>query len=113
MMIDRRGWTQLELVIVLAMMGIMARVAAPKLTNALSRRSAVTAADEFALVHSLARATALRYAREAQLHIDAANARFWVDVDTSGTGVRDTVGSVHSLATGHLSLSSTRQLLCF
>ena len=45
-----------------------------------------------AMAHSLARSTAVRYARVAELPIDAANARFWVEVDTSGTGIRDTVG---------------------
>jgi hypothetical protein len=49
----------------------------------------------------------------AELHIDAANAQFWVEVDTSGTGVRDTVGFIHGPGNGKLTMTSTRSLLCF
>ncbi len=65
------------------------------------------------LAHSLARSTALQYGRVAELHIDAAYARFWVEVDTNSTGVSDTVGPLHDLGGGQLTMTSNRSLLCF
>ncbi len=64
------------------------------------------------MTHSLARSTAVRYGRVSELHIDATNVRFWVEVDTSGTGIRDTVGLMNDLAR-QVTMSSNRSLICF
>jgi prepilin-type N-terminal cleavage/methylation domain-containing protein len=111
----RRGFTLLEVIIVMALLAVVAAMGAPKLSAALRRRTTQAAADQFVTAHSLARGTAVRYGRVAQLHVDAAQTLFWVDVDTSakGIGQRGTIWNVRSLAQPSLVMSSDRSLLCF
>ena len=111
----RRGLTLLEVIIVLALLAAVAAIGAPKLSAELRRRTTQLAVDQLATAHSLARATAVRYGRVAQLHIDASNTRFWVDVDTSANGVgqRATMWYARNLAQSGLVMSSNRSLLCF
>src|SRR5205807_4630589 len=112
---NRRGFTMIEMVMVLGLIGIVAAIGAPRIGAALQRRTTASAADQFALTHSLSRSTAIRYARVAQLHIDAAGNRFWVDVDTSAnaSGERATIAYVRDVSTTGLTMTSTRSLLCF
>ena len=107
------GFTLTELIIVLVMFAMLAAVAVPKVMEAFRQRSVMTAADRLVLAHTLARSTALRYGRVAQLHIEPANTRFYVDVDTSGTGQRAIIGGVQTLNAGGLTFTATRTLLCF
>src|SRR2546423_6393172 len=65
----RRGFTMIEMVMVLGLIGIVAAIGGPKVGAALQRRTTPAAADQFALTHSLSRSTAIRYARVAHLHI--------------------------------------------
>ena len=111
----RRGFTMIEMIMVLGLIGIVAAIGGPKVGAALQRRTTASAADQFALTQSLTRSTAIRYARVAQLHIDAAGRRFWVDVDTSanGTGQRATIAYVRDVSATGLTMTSTRTLLCF
>ena len=111
----RRGFTLLEVIIVLTLLALVAAMGAPRLSAALRRRTTQTAADQFTTAHSLARATALRYGRVSQLHIDGATTRFWVDVDTSANslGQRATIWYARDLAQPNLVMSSNRSLLCF
>jgi len=111
----RRGFTLVEVIITLGLLAIIAAMGAPRLSAALRRRTTQTAADQFATAHSLARGTAVRYGRVAQLHIDASTTRFWVDVDTSANGVgqRATIWYVRNLAQPGLVMNSNRGLLCF
>jgi len=115
LMTGRRGFTMIETIMVLTLIGIVAAIGGPKISAALLRRTTASAADQFTLTHSLTRSTAIRYARVAQLHIDAAGSRFWVDVDTSanGTGQRATIGYVRDVSATGLTMTSTRTLLCF
>lgn len=112
---DRQsGFTLLEVIITLFLLAIVAAMGAPRLSAALRRRTTQTAVDQLATAHSLARATAVRYGRVAQLHIDPSAKKFWVDVDTSANGVgqRATVWYTRNLD-GLSSMSSNRSLLCF
>jgi prepilin-type N-terminal cleavage/methylation domain-containing protein len=113
--IRRRGFSMIEMLMVLGLIGIVAAIAGPKVGAALQRRTTASAADQFALTHSLSRSTAVRYARVAQLHIDAAGRRFWVDVDTSanGSGQRATIAYVRDVSASGVTMTSTRTLLCF
>jgi prepilin-type N-terminal cleavage/methylation domain-containing protein len=112
---QRRGGTLIETITVLAIMAIVASIGGPKLSSALQRRTTASAADQFALTHSLSRSIALRYGRTAQLHIDAPGKRFWIDVDTSANGIgqRATIAYVRDVSAPGLAMSSTRTLLCF
>jgi prepilin-type N-terminal cleavage/methylation domain-containing protein len=111
----RRGFTLLELIIVLSLSSVIAAIGAPKVSAALRRRTTQSAVYQFATAHSLARATAVRYGRVAQLHIDASTRRFWIDVDTSanGAGQRATIGYMRDLTAPNLVMTSNRSLLCF
>lgn len=105
----------IELLMVLAVIGIVAATGGPKISAALQRRTTASVADQFVLTHSLTRSTALRYGRVAQLHIDAPGKRFWIDVDTSANGIgqRATIAFVRDVSGNGLQMASSRALLCF
>lgn len=111
----RIGFTLIELIIVLFLLAVIAAIGAPRLSAALRSRETATAADRFVSAHALARATAVRYGRRAQLHINAPAKRFWVEVDTSGAAVnqRATVGYARQLDAVGLTMTSNRTILCF
>ena len=117
-MVDRtmrrrvKGFSLLEMSMVLALTGVLAGIILPSLANSLPQRATQAAVDRLTMAHALTRATAVRFGRVAELHIDAANVRFWVEVDTSGTEIRDTVGLMNDLAE-QVTMSSNRSLLCF
>ena len=107
-----KGFTMLEMLIVMTVMGVILAVSLPSMVTAFRQRATRGAVDRLAMAHGLARATAVRLGRVAELHIDAANGRFWVEVDTSGTGIRDTIGVMNDLG-GQVTMLSDRTLLCF
>jgi prepilin-type N-terminal cleavage/methylation domain-containing protein len=111
----RRGFTIIETITVLTVVAIVAVTGGPQLSAALQRRTTSSAADQFVIAHSLSRSTAVRYARVAQLHIDAPGNRYWVDVDTSANGIgqRATIAYVRDANGSGLTMTSTRALLCF
>ena len=109
---QKKGYTLTEMLIVLSVIGVIVAITLPSMVAGLRRQATRGAVDRLAMAHSLARSTAVRYGRIAELHIDAANARFWVEVDTSDTGIRDTVGLMNDLAQ-QVTMSSNRSLLCF
>ena len=111
----RRGFTMIETIMVLAIVAVVAATGGPQLSAALQRRTSTSAADQFVLTHSLARSTAVRFARIAQLHIDGPGRQFWVDVDTSANGIgqRATIAYVRDVSASGLTMSSDRALLCF
>jgi type II secretory pathway pseudopilin PulG len=108
----RRGITFIEIMIVLVITGLIAVTTLPKLFAMFRQQSTIAAADRFVRVHELARSSALRYGRTSQLHIDATGLRFFVDVDTSGTGIRDTIGPIRSVSDLGVAMSSTDTLMC-
>jgi prepilin-type N-terminal cleavage/methylation domain-containing protein len=112
---NRRGFTLLEIIITMSLLAVIAAMGAPRLSAALRRRTTQTAVDQFATAHSLARTTAIRYGRVAQLHIDPSTTKFWVDVDTSAnaTGQRATIWYARNLSSPGLVMASNRTLLCF
>jgi prepilin-type N-terminal cleavage/methylation domain-containing protein len=108
-----RGFTVIELMIVMLIVGMITSLTVPKLRTGLRQRAVRSAGNDFVLVHSFARSTALRYGRTALLRIDASGGRYWVEVDTSGTGVRDTVGVLRDLSNTGVQMSSTQSVMCF
>lgn len=112
---SRRGYSVVEIVVVLVLLGAVATTALPQLSSTRGRYAVMHAADEFASAHRLARAIALRNARVAELHIDPAAGLFWVEVDTSAmrTGATDTIGPVRRSSNHNVTMTSTRSLLCF
>jgi len=112
---NRRGFTLIESLMVVSIVGIVAAIGGPKVSSALQRRTTASAADQFVVAHSLTRSTALRYGRIAQLHVDATAQRFWVDVDTSANGIgqRATIANIRYVSDAGLHMASNRALLCF
>src|SRR5690349_25056552 len=111
--VTSRGFTLIEILIVVMMVGIVLGLGLPKLVQNYNMRATSTAADAFARAHELARATAVRFGRIGEIHIDAANARWWVDVDTSGRGQSGLIGYVRSYDTRGVTMTSTDTLMCF
>ena len=111
----RRGFTIIDVIVTTGLIGIITAFGAPELQDAVRRRQVEAAADEFTTAHSLARATAIRYGRVAQLHIDPATRRFWIEADTSAddTGQRATVWYDRTLPDPGVQMSSDRTILCF
>ena len=112
---NRRGFSLLELIITMSLLAVIAAMGTPRLSGELRRRTTQVAVDQFVTAHSLARSTAVRYGRVAQLHIDAPTRRFWVDVDTTGNGAgqRAIIWYVRDLTQPGLVMTSNRSLLCF
>ena len=76
------GFTLVEMLVVITVMGTLAAVLMPSMVTAFRQRATRGWVDRLTMAHGLARATALRFGRVAELHIDATNKRFWVEVDT-------------------------------
>jgi prepilin-type N-terminal cleavage/methylation domain-containing protein len=107
------GFTLIETMMVLAVFGIIVGIGTPKLSTALSGAQERSAVNRFASAHSLARATAIRHGRRAELRIDASNGQFWIEVDTTGLGgIAPRIGPVKSIARA-LTLTRNRAVLCF
>ncbi len=109
-----KGYTLVELVTVVVLAGLGAAIAASPLASTYERMATRTGRDQFVTTHSLARSMAVRYGRVAELHIDAAGARFWVEVDTSSIGgMNARVGVTKDLSAAKVLLTSDRSILCF
>ena len=111
----RRGVTVIDVIVTTGLVGVVTTFGAPELQEALRRRMVQSAADQFTTAHSLARATAIRYGRVAQLHVDPAARRFWIEVDTSADdiGQRATIWYERTLADPGVQMASDRSVLCF
>ena len=110
----RAGITLVEMLIVLIVFGTLLGVALPRLFQAFQGAKGRSAVNQFVSAHRLARATAIRYGRVAELHIDAASARFWIEVDTSQAGgVTDTIRTIRDVGDSPFVMTSDRSLVCF
>ncbi len=109
-----KGYSLVELMTVLVLAGLAGAIAAPPLASTYERTATRTARDQFVSTHALARSMAVRYGRIGELHIDAANARFWVEVDTSSiSGMHARVGVTKDLSASKVLLTSDRSIVCF
>jgi prepilin-type N-terminal cleavage/methylation domain-containing protein len=111
----KNGYTLVELLTVIVISGVAASIGMPLLTKSYPQRAVRLAGDQFVSTHALAKATAIRYGRLAELRIDATGRRFWVEVDTSSTSVvkKDTIGPIRSIPDATLIMTSDRSVLCF
>ncbi len=112
---NRAGFTILDIILVVTFVGLLAGITFPRIADVQSRFAVRGAVTAFMSAHSLTRATAIRVGGVAELHIDATNDRFWIEVDTTlaGSGVMDTIGLVVDVGAQGLTLTSTQSLLCF
>lgn len=76
-----------------------------------------SARDKFVTTYALARSATMRFDRLVRLCIEAAEGRFWVEVDTGvpPATMADTIGSVIDLRTEHPGVVMTAHVdtLCF
>lgn len=111
-LVRRSGFTLIEMTIVVMIIGMIATVTVPPLVEWQRNMALASSMDRVERLHELTRITAIREGRVAELHIDDTATLLWVEVDTSGTGVRDTVAAVMELEPG-ISFTANRSLLCF
>lgn len=113
----RSGWsdglTLVEMLISIVLLSVVFAVATPLVADRSRQSAARAGADEFVFAHAHARATAVKYGRHSELHLEPSTGRFWIAVDTSGTGGRDTVGFVHDLGETGVAVVANQNLLCF
>jgi type II secretory pathway pseudopilin PulG len=112
------GFSLVEALIVVTLVGLLAALALPALSEARAKANLAAARDAFAAAHALARQVAPQYGRLARLWIDPPAGRFWVTVDTSTVpdrSVLDTVGPLVDVGSrfGGVRLDSNRRALCF
>lgn len=110
---DANGVTLMELLIVVVVLAAIGAIIGPGLARWYRTRAVAAERDQFVSTLRFTRSTAVRYGRMAELHIDASNNRYWIELDTSGTNQRDTIGSIRSMSNAVTAFTSTRQLLCF
>ena len=106
---NESGFTLLDTLVVMTFVGLLAAVTFPRIADLQSRFAVRGAVTAFMSAHSLTRATAIREGGVAELHIDATNDRFWIEVASSG----DTIGFPVDVGGQGVTLSSTQSLLCF
>lgn len=107
----RAGFTLVETIITLTLVGLIAALGLPATTGTMDQRQVSSAADQFREAHALARSSALRYGHIAELHFDSQ--KFWVDVDTSGASQFSTIGAIRDISSEGVTIQSTASLLCF
>ncbi len=94
----RRGFTMIEMLIVVVVIGLMLRVALPYLRTGIAKANVTGALSAIASLHSVARTSAIQKGRTAVLVVDHANAKALVLLKKTGSTAFDTVGSVVDLA---------------
>ena len=111
---NQSGFTLMEAMIGISVVGVMAGMTLNR-TDTWDRFATKGAAEKFTSAHHKARVTAVRFGAVAELHIDAATDRFWVQIDTtaSGSGGMDTIGVVVDLSEDHVDLRANSSVLCF
>ena len=94
----RNGFTLLEVLVALVIVGAMAVMAIPRIKNGMAQESVRNARNSVVSHLSVARGAAAARGCPAVFHLaQGSDARAWVtSCPTSGTGV-DTVGSVYNL----------------
>ena len=116
------GFTTLEMLTVMVVFGILAAITGPKFYASYAAATTHTAADRLGRAAELARASAVRFGRDAQLRVNTTTKRFWVQVDTTVnlTGVMDTIGPVQNFSDSRVGLSlaldgvaASSAVLCF
>ncbi len=108
-----RGMTLIEMLIVISVLAVILSVAIVPAATYFRQRAVQGAADRLTMAHTLARSAAIQHGRLAELHIDAGNGRFWVEVDTGAVGgARDTIGFVKEIDNVIISTGGI-SLLCF
>ena len=110
------GFTLIELVVVVVLVGLIAAVAFPAIASSRRNASVQNARHAVTAALSLARSTAISYGRVAEMWIDTAAVRIWVQVDTSedrdGSGLV-TLGGMNIGEELGITLGTDSDAVCF
>jgi Tfp pilus assembly protein FimT len=102
------------MLIAISMLAIIVSVAVVPAATYYRQRAVQGAADRFLSAHTLARSAAMQHGRLAEFHLDEANGRLWIEVDTGAVGgARDTIGFVREIGDVTMSITGSISLLCF
>jgi len=92
-----RGFTLIEMVIVIVLIGALLAVAIPRLVGATDKTSVRSAKDAISALNAVAKSAAIQRGRTARLVlVSGSGTALVVAAKTTGTGV-DTVGKVENL----------------
>jgi prepilin-type N-terminal cleavage/methylation domain-containing protein len=92
-----RGFTLIEILMVLVLVGIMLRVALPFFRTATNKSSVRGAMDAIASMHARAKGVAVQRGRIAGMIMDASSGKVYVVVRNTGATAWDTVGRVENM----------------
>ena len=108
----RRGFTLIEMLLVVTLIGILTTVALPRFRDASGKGSVRSAMDAFASMHAVAKNTAVQRGRTTRLIIrPSLNTVLVVASKVTGTGV-DTIGRVENFSTRFgVTITTTRDTM--
>ena len=74
-----RGWTLVELLLVIVLLGVLTAVAVPNLRGTLGGVQLAAASEEFSAALRFARARAIVERRIHRVRLDPAGGRYWIE----------------------------------
>ena len=90
---NRRGFSMIELMVVVVMVGLMTLIGFPRIQSQLTRSEVRSAASRVSAIYAQARANAIQTGRTTTVNVEGN--RLWLTVNVGGTV--DTVGVVQHL----------------
>jgi len=93
----RRGFTMIEILIVIVIAGLMLRIALPYIRTGMAKANISGSLSAISSMHALARTSAIQKGRTAVLVVNHSTGKAVVLLRRTGSTVVDTVGSVLDL----------------
>lgn len=110
----RRGFTLIEIIVVIGLIGLMAVIGFRALGPSLSKQQVISARNEIAAMHSKAKANAIHRAMTTTLHLTSGY--LMITSTEPVTSTPDTIGSIYDIVDKYgvrFTTSPTRDSLVF